>query len=157
MWLVHCLCKARCTVHVVEFMESTYWIVGNPLGHDRRIDKSKTCVEKGSTCANTTCTPIGMEQSHSYSSYSSFSQAGDKILEPISTLLAITKTNQTPLRMMSLLDVAISVLIRLKGVSDEPSHRLPQDLKVGTFHGSISHSPLIFVRMAFLDSTCLQL
>ena len=35
--------------------------------------------------------------------------------------------------MVSLLDVAISVLIRLKNVSDEPSHRLPQDLKVGTF------------------------
>jgi len=64
------------------------------------------------------------------------SQAGDKIPELISTLLTITKTNQTPLRMISLLDVAISVLIRLKNVSDEPSHRLPQDLKVGTFHGS---------------------
>ena len=44
----------------------------------------------------------------------------------------MTKTNQTPLRMVSLLDVAISVLIRLKSVSDEPSHRLPPDLKVGT-------------------------
>ena len=35
--------------------------------------------------------------------------------------------------MVSLLDVAISVLIRLKNVVDEASHRLPQDLKVGAF------------------------
>ena len=64
-----------------------------------------------------------------------FLQAGDKVLELISTLLSITKSTQTPLRMVSLLDVAIGVLIRLKNVSDEPSHRLPQELKVGIFHG----------------------
>ena len=77
-----------------------------------------------------------MEQScESYIDYLFSSQAGDKILELISTLLSITKTTQTPLRMVSLLDVAVSVLIRLKNVSDYPSHRLSQDLKVGTFHG----------------------
>ena len=77
----------------------------------------------------------------SYSGCSFSTQAGDKILEMISTLLSITKTTQTPLRMASLLDVAVSVLIRLKNVSDHPSHRLPQDLKVGTFHGFINHFP----------------
>jgi hypothetical protein len=57
--------------------------------------------------------------------------AGDKILDLIGTLLTISKTNQTPLRMVSLLDVAISVLIRLKNVSDESSHWIPQNLKDG--------------------------
>ena len=51
------------------------------------------------------------------------------------------KTTQTPLRMVSLLDVAVSVLIRLKNVSDYPSHRLSQDLKVGAFHGLLNYFP----------------
>ena len=59
----------------------------------------------------------------------------------ISTLLSITKSTQMPLRMVSLLDVAVSVLIRLKNVSDGLSHRLSQDLKVGTFHGLLNHFP----------------
>ncbi|KAF8063638.1 armadillo-type protein [Lyophyllum atratum] len=47
----------------------------------------------------------------------------------ISTLLAISKSSQAPLRMASLLGVAVSVLVRLKNVDDEPSKRLPQELK----------------------------
>ena len=115
-------------------MESTRWINGNSSGHDSRIDKSKAGVEKRGPCTNSTCNSICMEQFRvSCSGYSFSLQAGDKILELISTLLSITKSIQTPLRMVSLLDVAISVLIRLKNVSDEPSHRLSQELKVGIF------------------------
>ena len=43
--------------------------------------------------------------------------------------------------MVSLLDVAVSVLIRLKNVPDEPSHRLSQDLKVGIFYALLDHFP----------------
>lgn len=124
-------------------MEGTHWINGNSLGHDRRIDKSKGCVEKRGPCTNATCTSIGMERSCvSYSGCSFCSQAGDKILELISALLSITKTTQTPLRMVSLLDVAVSVLIRLKNLSDCPSHRLSQDLKVGHFPRIIKPFPI---------------
>jgi hypothetical protein len=77
--------------------------------------------------------------------YSFSLQAGDKILELIGTLLSITKSTQTPLRMVSLLDVSISVLIRLKNVSDEPSHRLSQNLKVGIFHGLFKPFPIEFL------------
>lgn len=57
--------------------------------------------------------------------------ASDKIPELISTLLNIAKTNQTPLRLVGLLGVAISVLIRLKDGQDEPVQRLSQELKQG--------------------------
>ncbi|KAF9012742.1 armadillo-type protein [Cyathus striatus] len=55
--------------------------------------------------------------------------AGDKIPAVISALLSIAKTTQTPLRMISLIGVSISVLIRLKNVEETPVARLPQDLK----------------------------
>ena len=44
------------------------------------------------------------------------------------TLLALAKTNPTPTKLISLLGVSISVLIRLKNLSEEPSQRLPRDL-----------------------------
>ena len=142
MWLVHCLPKAQCTVHIVGSLESTRRINGNSPGHDSRIDNSKACLEKRGRCTNATCTSIGMVKfCVFYSGYSFFTQAGDKIFELISTLLSITKSTQTPLRMVSLLDVAISVLIHLKNVSDEPSHRLSQDFKVGIFHALLIYFP----------------
>ncbi|KAF8161530.1 armadillo-type protein [Crassisporium funariophilum] len=52
-------------------------------------------------------------------------------LQLISTILVITKTSQTPLRPVMLLDVAVSVLIRLKDDVEEPSRRLPQEHKDG--------------------------
>lgn len=58
------------------------------------------------------------------------SKDGAKIPEVISTLLTLLKTNQTPLRLAMLIGVAVSVLIRLKNVTEEPVKRLPQDLKV---------------------------
>ncbi|KAG6896538.1 hypothetical protein C0992_007574 [Termitomyces sp. T32_za158] len=55
--------------------------------------------------------------------------AGEKIPTLISTLLAITKSSQSPLKMALLLGVAVSVLVRLKNVNTEPSMRLSQELK----------------------------
>ncbi|TFK45118.1 armadillo-type protein [Crucibulum laeve] len=55
--------------------------------------------------------------------------AGDKIPAVIMALLSITKTTQTPLRMITLIGTSISVLIRLKNVETEPVARLPKDLK----------------------------
>ena len=48
----------------------------------------------------------------------------------ISTLLAEAKSSQAPLRLVSLLGVAVDVMIRLKTVKDEPPARLTPDLKV---------------------------
>ncbi|KAE9398973.1 ARM repeat-containing protein [Gymnopus androsaceus JB14] len=55
--------------------------------------------------------------------------AGDKIPYLISTLLAHTKNSQTPLRFVQLIGVAVSVLIRLKNVKEEPVERLSSELK----------------------------
>ncbi|KAG5642517.1 hypothetical protein DXG03_002618 [Asterophora parasitica] len=55
--------------------------------------------------------------------------AGEKLHTVISTLLAISKSSQSPFRMISLLGVAISVLIRLKSVDTPSSARLPEELK----------------------------
>ncbi|KAH9485783.1 eIF-2-alpha kinase activator gcn1 [Psilocybe cubensis] len=52
-----------------------------------------------------------------------------KVPEFISTLLEISKGSQTPTRMVPLLGVAVSVLIRLKNVSVEPVQRLPIESK----------------------------
>ncbi|KAF9561868.1 ARM repeat-containing protein [Agrocybe pediades] len=57
--------------------------------------------------------------------------AGSKIPDVISTLLGLTKTSQTPTKFIPLLGVSISVLIRLKNVTEEPIQRLPVDLKDG--------------------------
>lgn len=59
-----------------------------------------------------------------------YGQAGDKVPIVISTLLDLSKQSQSPVRMFSLLGVAVSVLIRLKHTDVEPSARLSQDLKV---------------------------
>ncbi|KAF8911690.1 armadillo-type protein [Gymnopilus junonius] len=45
---------------------------------------------------------------------------GSKIPEVISTLLSMSKTNQTPTRLAMLIGVSVSVLIRLKHVTEEP-------------------------------------
>ncbi|KAJ3807969.1 armadillo-type protein [Lentinula aff. lateritia] len=55
--------------------------------------------------------------------------AGDKIPTLISTLLAHIKDSQIPLRFMQLIGVAVSVLVRLKNVKEEPVERLPSWLK----------------------------
>ncbi|KAG6873014.1 hypothetical protein C0995_003975 [Termitomyces sp. Mi166 len=55
--------------------------------------------------------------------------AGEKIPIVVSTLLIISKSSQSPLRMALLLAVSISVLVRLKNANTEPSSRLSQDLK----------------------------
>ncbi|KAG5725284.1 Translational activator gcn1 [Termitomyces sp. T112] len=55
--------------------------------------------------------------------------AGERIPTLIKTLLTISKSSQSPLRMMLLLGVSVSVLVRLKNVNAEPSSRLPQELK----------------------------
>ncbi|KAG6810659.1 hypothetical protein H0H92_010871 [Tricholoma furcatifolium] len=55
--------------------------------------------------------------------------AGAKIPTVVTTLLAIAKTSQSPLRMMSLLGVCVDVLVRLKNVDTDISSRLPQELK----------------------------
>lgn len=47
----------------------------------------------------------------------------------ISTLLALAKTSQSPLRFTSLLGVSVDVLIRLKTTDEPPESRLPVDLK----------------------------
>ncbi|KDR69874.1 hypothetical protein GALMADRAFT_913484 [Galerina marginata CBS 339.88] len=57
--------------------------------------------------------------------------AGGKVPEFIATLLAIAKTSQTPTRLVMLLGVSISVLIRLKNIPEEPVQRLPKELKNG--------------------------
>lgn len=57
-------------------------------------------------------------------------QADDRISDAISTLLALSKSSQTPFRLLPLLGVAVSVLIRLRNVDTEPSARLSLDLKV---------------------------
>ncbi|CAA7260345.1 unnamed protein product [Cyclocybe aegerita] len=53
------------------------------------------------------------------------------VTDVIRTLLALLKTNSTPLRLVSLIGVAVSVLIRLKNISEDPEKRLPDDLKQG--------------------------
>lgn len=55
--------------------------------------------------------------------------AGAKVPEFIATVLAISKTSQTPTKMVMILGVAVSVLIRLKNVPEEPVQRLPVELK----------------------------
>ncbi|KAG6815376.1 hypothetical protein H0H93_009993, partial [Arthromyces matolae] len=55
--------------------------------------------------------------------------AGDKIPAVISTLLAISKSSQFPLRMAPLVGVSVSVLVRLKNIDTEPSSRLSKELK----------------------------
>ncbi|GLB43526.1 putative ARM repeat-containing protein [Lyophyllum shimeji] len=55
--------------------------------------------------------------------------APGKLPTLISTLVAISKASQFPLRMVPLLGAAIGVLVRLKHVDVEPASRLPQDLK----------------------------
>ncbi|KAF9479098.1 ARM repeat-containing protein [Pholiota conissans] len=57
--------------------------------------------------------------------------AGKNVPDVIETLLSITKTHPSPSRMVELLGVAVSVLIRLKHVPEEPVERLPQELKDG--------------------------
>lgn len=59
----------------------------------------------------------------------SFRTTGDKFPILISTLLAQSKSSQTPLRFIPLLGVAVSVLIRLKNVEAEPASRLSKDLQ----------------------------
>ncbi|KAG6844943.1 hypothetical protein H0H87_002276 [Tephrocybe sp. NHM501043] len=56
-------------------------------------------------------------------------QAGEQIPTLMATLLSISKSSQTPLRMALLLGVSISVLVRLKNVDTEPSARLSPELK----------------------------
>ncbi|KAF5363220.1 hypothetical protein D9758_008404 [Tetrapyrgos nigripes] len=55
--------------------------------------------------------------------------AGEKIPNLISTVLAHVKSSQTPVRFVQLIGVAVSVLVRLKNAKEEPSERLPADLK----------------------------
>ena len=47
----------------------------------------------------------------------------------ISTLLALTKSSQTPLKFVTLIGVSVAVLIRLKHTPEPPISRLPTDLK----------------------------
>ncbi|KAG6915850.1 hypothetical protein DXG01_009609 [Tephrocybe rancida] len=68
----------------------------------------------------------------------SLRSAGEQIPTLISTLLALSKSSQSPLRITSLLGVSISVLVRLKNVDTEPSSRLSQELK-NVYHDFISH------------------
>lgn len=48
----------------------------------------------------------------------------------IDALLSLTKTHSAPLQFVALIDVAVSVLIRLKNDDRPPVERLPEDLKV---------------------------
>ncbi len=59
-----------------------------------------------------------------------FRSAGKLVPNVIATLLSIAKAHPTPGRIIELLGVAVSVLIRLKNVQDEPSSRLSQEYKV---------------------------
>ncbi|KAJ3745026.1 armadillo-type protein [Lentinula detonsa] len=66
--------------------------------------------------------------------------AGDTIPNLISTLLAHIKNSQIPLRFVHLIGVAVSVLIRLKNVKEEPNERLPSEMKlqiVSLYTGSV--------------------
>ncbi|KAJ3828802.1 translational activator GCN1 [Lentinula raphanica] len=66
--------------------------------------------------------------------------AGDKIPSLISTLLAHIKNSQYPLQYVHLIGVAVSVLVRLKNVKEEPSQRLPLEMKsqiVSLYTGSV--------------------
>ena len=136
-----------CLKHNAQFTSSDPWkvLVGSMATLLDMIAEStiaKPALKKGALVRTRRALRSVWRNSASfYSGYSFFTQAGDKILELISTLLSITKSTQTPLRMVSLLDVAISVLIRLKNVSDEPSHRLSQDFKVGIFHALLINFP----------------
>lgn len=49
----------------------------------------------------------------------------------IDTLLALTKSDQPPLRIVTFLGVSVGVLTHLKNVPEEPSTRLPSGLKDG--------------------------
>ena len=64
-----------------------------------------------------------------------FRSAGKLVPNVIATLLSIAKAHPTPGRMIELLGVAVSVLIRLKNVQDEPSSRLSQEYKVCVYRG----------------------
>ena len=57
-------------------------------------------------------------------------QSGNTIPTVIEALLSLTKTNSTPLQLIALIDVAVSVLIRLKNDKRPPVERLSEDLKV---------------------------
>ncbi|KAK2463021.1 hypothetical protein APHAL10511_004676 [Amanita phalloides] len=57
--------------------------------------------------------------------------SGNDIPAVIDLLLAQAKTHATPLQLISLVDVAVSVLIRLKNDSRPPVERLSQELKNG--------------------------
>jgi len=61
----------------------------------------------------------------------SWKQDGSKVTKVINTILALMKLHATPSKMLMLLGVAVSVLIRLKNVPEEPVQRLHQDLKSG--------------------------
>ncbi|KAG2015263.1 translational activator GCN1 [Coprinopsis cinerea AmutBmut pab1-1] len=49
----------------------------------------------------------------------------------IETLLALAKTNPTPVPLVTLIGTSVSVLIRLKHVEEQPTDRLPAELKTG--------------------------
>ncbi|TFK26296.1 translational activator GCN1 [Coprinopsis marcescibilis] len=57
--------------------------------------------------------------------------AGNQVPKVIETLLGLAKTNPTPSRLVSLIGVSVSVLIRLKDVPEPAIERLPGDLKSG--------------------------
>ncbi|KAF8883249.1 armadillo-type protein [Infundibulicybe gibba] len=59
----------------------------------------------------------------------SLRSAGDKLSDFMSMLLTQAQSSQTPLRMLSLVGVAMSVLIRLKTVAIEPVARLAPKIK----------------------------
>lgn len=59
-----------------------------------------------------------------------FRSAGKLVPDAIATLLSIAKAHPTPGRMIELLGAAVSVLIRLKNVQEEPISRLSKEYKV---------------------------
>ncbi|KAH6885450.1 translational activator GCN1, partial [Coprinopsis sp. MPI-PUGE-AT-0042] len=57
--------------------------------------------------------------------------AGDKVPKVIEALLALSKSNPSPTRLVTLIGVCVGVLIHLKNVPEPPDQRLPQDLQTG--------------------------
>lgn len=57
--------------------------------------------------------------------------AGDKVHKVIEALLALSKTNPSPTRLVTLIGVCVGVVIHLKNVTEPPSERLQRDLQTG--------------------------
>ncbi|KDR74210.1 hypothetical protein GALMADRAFT_227307 [Galerina marginata CBS 339.88] len=74
--------------------------------------------------------------------------------EFIATLLVIAKTSQAPTRLVMLLGVSISVLIRLKNIPEALVQRLPTELKACPLDHDLCR--LDFARMGLSDFILVQ-